>query len=35
MSIESSHVNKKIVNLEGIVKSDSIVEQMMYFVQGP
>ena len=27
MSIESSSVNKKIVSLEGVVKSDSSVEQ--------
>ena len=31
MSIESSNVNKEVVSLEGIVKSDLSVEQIVYF----
>ena len=34
MSIESSNIEQKIVNLEDVVKSDSSVEQMVYFIRG-
>ena len=34
MSIESSNVDKEVVSIEGVVKSDSSVEQRVHFVRG-
>ena len=34
MLIESSMSNKEVVSLKGVVKSDSSVEQRVYFVRG-